>query len=146
MTKQAEANHHKKKKNKRRKQAAMQNIAGGVTGTIFNVVLIIVAVMLVYRFSVTAYRYGVRLFGEPAMSEAPGQEVEVTVTDGMDFDGIAKQLYESGLIRDPSLFVVQEHLSNYAKDGFSAGTYTLSTAMTPEEIMDAMAGSNEEDG
>ncbi len=127
-------------KRKKTGDVAAPNLAAGAVGMIFNVVVVVVAVMLIYRFSVSAYYYGVRIYGEPAMSPAPGTEVTVTITDGMDFDGIAKQLYDSGLVRDKTLFRIQEALSNYAKDGFAEGTYTLTTAMTPEEMMDVMAG------
>lgn len=133
----------KKKKSAKRKKTTMTNVASGAVGTIFNVVLIVVAVMLIYRFSISAYQYGVRIFGEPAMSEAPGTEVTVTITDGMDFKGIAQTMYDSGLIRDKNLFVLQQYLSNYSEDGFVEGEHILSTAMTPEELMDAMAGSGE---
>ena len=65
------------------------------------------------------------------------QQLQELVTQG-------QTLYDSGLIRDKTLFRIQELLSNYAEDGFAEGTYTLSTAMTPEELMDAMAGSGED--
>lgn len=123
-----------------------RNIAGGAVGTVFNIVLLVVAAMLIYRFSISAYQYGVRIFGEPAVSEAPGTEVIITITDGKDFDGIAEKLYDNGLVRDKTLFKIQEFLSNYTEDGFKEGEYTLSTAMTPEEMMDAMAGSGEDSG
>lgn len=123
-----------------------RNIAGGAVGTVFNIVLLVVAAMLIYRFSISAYQYGVRIFGEPAVSEAPGTEVIITITDGKDFDGIAEKLYDNGLVRDKTLFKIQEFLSNYTEDGFKEGEYTLSTAMTPEEMMDTMAGSGEDSG
>ena len=64
----------KKAKHQSKKSSVAQNIAGGAVGTIFNVVLIIVAVMLIYYFAVSAYKYGVRIYGEPAVSEEPGTE------------------------------------------------------------------------
>lgn len=130
-------------KKRRSGGVAAQNLAAGAVGMIFNIVVVVVAVMLIYRFSVSAYYYGVRIYGEPAMSPAPGTEVTVTITDGKDFDGIAEMVYDSGLVRDKTLFRIQEALSNYAKDGFAEGTYTLTTAMTPEEMMDVLAGSAE---
>ncbi len=134
-----------KAKNKAANKKSMaKSIAGGAVGTIFNIVLLVVAAMLIYKFSISAYQYGVRIFGEPPVSEAPGTEVTITVTDGKDFDGIAETLYDNGLIRDESLFKLQERLSNYAKDGFKEGEYKLSTSMTPEEMMDIMAGSGED--
>ena len=128
----------KKAKHQSKKSSVAQNIAGGAVGTIFNVVLIIVAVMLIYYLAVSAYQYGVRIYGEPAISEEPGTEINVTITDGMDFKGIAKQLCEKGLVREERLFYIQERLSNYSEDGFVAGDYVLSTAMTPDEMMDVM--------
>ena len=89
----------KKAKHQSKKNSVAKNIAGGAVGTIFNVVLIIVAVMLIYYLAVSAYQYGVRIYGEPAISEEPGTEINVTITDGMDFKGIAKQLCEKGLVR-----------------------------------------------
>lgn len=129
-------------KNKKRKRImTAHDIAGGAVGMIINIVLVAVAAMFIYRFSMSAYQYGIRIFGEPPVSEAPGRDVVITVTDGMDFDGIAETLYENGLVRDVTLFKIQEKVSNYAEDGFKEGTYTLSTAMTPDEMMDVMAGS-----
>ena len=127
-----------------RKSSGAGSAVGGAVGTVFNIVLLIVVAMVTYRLAVSAFQYGVRIFGEPAMSEEPGQEVTVTIEDGMDFEGIAQTLYDSGLIRDKTLFRIQELLSNYAEDGFAEGTYTLTSAMTPEELMDAMAGSGED--
>lgn len=120
------------------------NIIAGAVGTVINIVLVVVAAMLVYKYAIAAYQYGVRIFGEPAMDVAPGTAVVVEVTDGMDFDGIAQTLYENGLIRDKKLFRLQELLSNYAKEGFTEGTYTLTTAMTADEMMDVMAGDGED--
>lgn len=129
----------KRKKN----STAAKDVVGGAVGMVFNVVVIVVAAMLIYRCSISAYYYGIRIYGEPALSEAPGTEVTITITDGMDFDGIAEMVYENGLVRDKTLFRIQEFLSNYSRDGFAEGTYTLSTAMTPDEMMDVMAGSGD---
>lgn len=128
------------KANTRKRKNTMENVAAGAVGAIFQVVLLVVVVMVIYRFSVSAYHFGVRIFGEPPMSEAPGVEVTVEITDGMDFEGIAQQFYDKGLVRDKNLFWLQEYLSNYTEDGFVTGTYTVTTAMTPEEMMDVIGG------
>ena len=134
-----------KSRNKNKTKKNMENVAAGAVGTIFHIVLIAVVVMVIYRFSVSAYHYGIRIFGEPPMSEEPGVEVSVEITDGMDFSGIAEQFYQKGLVRDKNLFLLQEYLSNYSEDGFVEGTYTVTTAMTPEEMMDVIGGLTEED-
>lgn len=127
---------------KKKKSSRTGNFTASAVGTVINIVLVVVAAMLIYRFSISAYHYGIRIFGEPPVSEAPGTEVTVTITDGKDFDGIAQMLYDNGLVRDKTLFWIQELLSNYnyEEGGFKEGTYTLSTAMTAEEMMDIMAG------
>ena len=129
----------------KKKKKSMENIAAGAVGPIFHIVLIVVVVMVIYRFSVSAYHFGIRIFGEPPMSEAPGVEVTVEITDGMDFEGIAQQFYDKGLVRDKNLFKLQEYLSNYSEDGFVEGTYTVTTAMTPEEMMDVIGGLTKDD-
>lgn len=128
-----------------KKKKSMENVAAGAVGMIFNVVLIVVVVMVIYRFSVSAYYYGIRIFGEPPMSEEPGVEVSVEITDSMDFKGIAQQFYDKGLARDKNLFLLQLYLSNYSEDGFVEGTHTVTTAMTPEEMMDIIGGLIEEE-
>ena len=59
----------------RKNSSSLENWASGIVGGIFNIVLVVVILMVIYRFSVSAYQYGIRIFGEPPMSEAPGVEV-----------------------------------------------------------------------
>lgn len=121
-----------------------KGVAHSLVSGIFNIVIVIVAVMVVYRGSSAAYEFGTRIFGEAPMSEAPGVEMTVTVTEGETIGEIAEDLKNKGLIRDTGLFELQVMLSAY-KEGFPAGTYTLTTAMTPDEMMKVMAGAVEEE-
>ena len=52
---------------------------------------------------------------------------------------IAAKLKKEGLIRDASLFVWQERVSSYYGDE-KAGTYTLNTSQTAEEMLAVLAG------
>lgn len=131
-------------KKKSKKQNNTKSIIAGAVGTIFNIVVLVVAVMLIYKGSILAYNYGVRVFGEPAMSEAPGTEVEVTVYEGEDVKEVGQMLLDKGLIRDVTLFTIQEKVSSY-KDSIQPGTYTVSTAMTTEEILRTLSGVVEEE-
>ena len=136
---------HQSKKNSVAKNIADANASSRKNGYFEGEYYVITwAVMLIYYFAVSAYQYGVRIYGEPAISEEPGTEINVTITDGMDFKGIAKQLYEKGLVREERLFYIQERLSNYSEDGFVAGDYVLSTAMTPDEMMDVMGAGGDD--
>ncbi len=124
---------------RKNRQITTGGVASSMVGLIFNVVAVAVVAMLVYRFSISAYQYGFRIFGEPAMDAAPGVDVEVTVADGQDFAAIAEELFSKGLVRDQRLFHLQEMLSNYSEEGFPEGSCILNTSMTPDEMIDALA-------
>lgn len=116
-----------------------------VNQTIFKVIKIafsiMIALLVVYgtmTASVTAFDFGYRVFTEPPMSEEPGREVSVTVTEGMDGEEIGEMLWSKGLIRDANLFYLQYVLSAY-KDEIIPGTYALNTDMTAKEMMIIMA-------
>ena len=102
-----------------------------------------VVIMVVYRLGSMAYSYGERIFGEPPMESAPGTDIVITVGSEDSVRDIAENLKSAGLIRDAGLFVLQERLAGY-KEGVKAGTYTLNTSMTPEELIQTMAASSDE--
>ncbi len=119
-----------------------KEIVGAIFGTIFRVVIAIIAIMLIYRFSVIAYEYGTRVFDEEPMTIGDGTTVTVTVTQGQSAKEIGTMLEEQGVIRDGTLFMIQEMLSEY-KDSLQPGTYELNTSMTSDEIMAFMSQSSE---
>lgn len=106
---------------------------------ISKILIAVVVVMMVYIGALTAYDFGYRLFAEKPVSLAPGQEIEVTVEEGMGIGAIADMLEEQGVIRDAKIFKIQNKLSHYSS-GFLAGTYTLNTSMTNDEIMAVLSG------
>ncbi len=97
-----------------------------------------------FRASMVAYDFGYRVFTEPAMAEAPGTAVVVTIDGSMGAKDIANTLLENGLIRDANLFWLQYQLSAYKGD-IQPGTYALNTSMTPKELMVVMADALEEE-
>ena len=110
---------------------------------VVKIVVIILVIMVVYRLGSMAYSYGERIFGEPPMESAPGTDIVITVGSEDSVRDIAENLKSAGLIRDAGLFVLQERLAGY-KEGVKAGTYTLNTSMTPEELIQTMAASSDE--
>jgi len=66
-----------------------------------------------------------------------GRDVVVTITENMEPREMGEMLLQKGLIRDANLFILQYHLSEFKKD-LLPGEYTLSTAMTVEEMMEFM--------
>ena len=117
--------------------------AGVAVYSVVKIVVIILVIMVVYRLGSMAYSYGERIFGEPPMESAPGTDIVITVGSEDSVREIADNLKAAGLIRDAGLFVLQERLAGY-KEGVKAGTYTLNTSMTPEELIQTMAASSDE--
>lgn len=120
-----------------------KEIAGAVFGTMVKIVVVAVVVMFVYRFSVTAYDFGFRLFSEEPMTLGEGVNISITVQEGESVREVADNLEENGLIRNAGIFYVQEKLSDY-RGKISPGTYELNTSMTSEEMLEIMSAQEEE--
>lgn len=118
-------------KKKRKKKPSLSR-----SGTLVVAVAIII---FGYLIASTAYNFGYRLFAEEPMSLAPGIEKIVVIEEGMNLREVAKMLEKGGVIRDAGIFKVQNKLSHYSSS-FEAGTYTLNTSMTNEEIMAVLSG------
>lgn len=131
--------------NKKKKRSNKKGeIAGNAVYTIVKIVAVVVAAMLVYRAASIAFEYGERLFGEPAMAEAPGEDVVITVAESDSESDVGQKLENAGLIRDKTLFVVQEKLIGF-KNGIQPGTYTLNTSQTIEQMLQIMSVIQEEE-
>lgn len=115
-----------------------KEVVVSVFSAVFKIVLAIIIVMLVYKWTLTAYEYGQRVFNEPPMTSGSGRTVSVVISEGDTAKEIGEILEKKGLIRDAGLFYIQEMLSEY-KDKILPGTYELNTSMTSEEMMRIMA-------
>ena len=102
------------------------------------------AAFVLYKAAIMGYEYGFRIFAEEPIDREPGVDVNVAIVEGKSVKEIGKLLEEKGLIRDGTLFVFQEKLSEYAGD-LKPGNYTLNTSQTPYEMMAIMAQENEEE-
>lgn len=123
------------------------SIIAAVADTILRVVIAVAVVYVIYQGAGICYDYGYRIFTEPAMSAGEGRTVTVTISPDMSPMDIGKLFEGRGLVRDARLFMVQYYLSEYRED-VGPGTFDLSTAMTAEEMMQAMVveKDEEEDG
>lgn len=106
------------------------------------IVIAAVVVLAVFRLGSMAFNYGHAVFQEEAVDAPPGRTITVTVEDGASTQAIAKLLEDKGLVEDWKLFYVQVKVSKYAKT-IQPGTYTLTTAMMPREMMAVMSGEEE---
>lgn len=115
-----------------------KKIVAFVSSSVFKVIVWAAVIMLTVKTAYTAYDYGYRIFQEPPMSTTGvGREVVVTISENMEPREMGEMLLQKGLIRDANLFVLQYHLSEFKADILS-GEFTLSTAMTVEEMLESM--------
>ncbi len=111
---------------------------------VLKVVLAVVVVMFVYKGAMLAYDYGYRVFAEEPVDVAPGWDMDVVIEDGMGPKEIGALLESKGLIKDGTLFYLQNILSKYKGD-LKAGSYVLNTSMTTEEMMAVLSGESIEE-
>lgn len=114
-----------------------KSLIAAVTGTILKVAVAVLVILVIYRGAIAAYDYGYRIFEEPAMSVGDGRTVTVTVTEDMTPREMGQLFLSKGLIRDEKLFVLQYYFSEFRSD-LKTGDFELSTAMTVEDMMEAM--------
>ncbi len=99
-------------------------------------ILLIVFFIFIGR---TAYVYGYDVFNEQSAESAPGRDVTVTIPEHASVDEISAILKDKGVIRNKSLFKVQERLSAY-HGKMKGGTYKVNTSQKPTEIMAILSG------
>ncbi len=116
-----------------------------IIGSIAKYVVIIIVVLFFISLARRGYETGYSIFNQSAVDEAgQGHEVTVEIAQGMSVKEIGKLLKKNGLIKDDTIFAAQEYFSSYHGE-LMPGTYTLSTEMTPDEIMAILAENYTED-
>lgn len=104
-----------------------------------NILVLAVMLMLIYTYAGKGYEFGKAIFTEKGMTgEENAKEVIVTIPNNSSSGDIADIITKAGLVKDKNVFLVQLMLSE-DKDKIEAGTYTLSTADTPSDIIQKLA-------
>ena len=108
-------------------------------GDVVKIVAAVLVILYCISASGQAYEIGYSIFYEEAVdADGEGTEYEVTITEDMSVAQIGNMLEAYGLIQDGSVFQYQELFSS-SHGQITAGTYTLSTEMTPSEIISTLA-------
>ena len=95
----------------------------------FSILVALLVVVGLIELGSYCYDFGYRVFTESPVDEAPGRDVNVSVTADMSERDIGKMLKEEGLVEDANLFYAQLKLSAYSGK-LKPGVYTLNTSMT----------------
>lgn len=105
-------------------------------------IIIVILALALLLFGVNyGFRFGRSLFYVEPAEEAPGRDVEITVTEYETYDSLAEKLYEAGAISNQMSFVVQGTL--YQTHLFP-GAYTVNTSQTIRDMLFAIEESAEE--
>lgn len=117
-----------------------------VTSTIIGIsgklILYAVVILLLVEGMTRGYAFGYSIFYAQPMEEAPGTEKTVTITGDQSAADTAKLLKDLGLVSNDLAVLIQMKFYDY---DIYPGTYTLSTAMTSKEILQALNEKPEED-
>ena len=119
-----------------------KNVVLAVFSTIVKVAVVVLVLMFIYKAAVKAYDFGYAIFEDKPVAEAPGREVTVSITNGKSVKEIGEILESKGLVKDATIFYLQNLLSSY-KDELQPGMYTLNTSMSPTEMMEIMSAQEE---
>lgn len=122
---------------------------GAIVRTVINICVNILVLAIVAMLTITyagkAYDFGRAIFDEKAIDTVENaKNVVVTIPKGASNKEIAKIVEEEGLIENKYVFMIQLMLSDY-KDTIEPGTYTVTTANTPTEIMQVLSKMVEEE-
>lgn len=115
-----------------------KQIIGATVEQVIKIVVFAAIIMFILNTSVKAYDYGYRVFAEEPVSVGEGRTISVIVDKADSVKDIGQMLQEKGLIRDASLFTVQELLSEQ-HGKIRPGIYDLNTSMTSQEMLAIMA-------
>ena len=121
----------------------VRNIFINIAAMLVRILIVLVLVSFIYKLGFIAYDFGYRVFAEEAVSAEPGRDIDVEIPMGSSAMDIGEILENSGLIRDKTLFFVQERLSEY-HGKLAPGEYTLNTSQTARDMMEIMAADDEE--
>lgn len=123
----------------------VKQFAISLTETVVKILAVVILIMFVYDTAAKAYDYGYRVFAEEPVSMGEGRTISVYVKEEYSVREVGEMLESKGLIRDASLFVVQEFLSEY-HGKITPGIYDLNTSMSVEEMLEIMSAASEEEG
>ena len=126
---------------KKKESLSYRLALGGVKGILRILLFVLLVVVLVF-LARRAYSIGYDVFNDKPIDSGTGRVIEVVITEDMSVMDIGELLNKKGLLDEkPIVFWIQEFISENHKQ-ILPGTYTLTTAMTVEEMLTVMAQKN----
>ena len=106
-------------------------------GIILSVIFYLLVIVAISKMCTYAYDFSYQVFGNVAVAEAPGTDVEFTVNDSESTMSVASKLEYNKLVVNKYSFYVRAKLSSSGSGGkpILPGTYILNTSMSYEQIL-----------
>lgn len=101
-----------------------------------NIVLIVTLSILIIGLISGLFIFNYVTKGMKALDPESEEVIEVKIPIGSGLDSIAVKLKEKGIIKDARLFKYYAKFNNESQ--FQAGTYNLTKAMTPDELIQSL--------
>jgi len=114
------------------------NVIEYLTGALFNIIFIVLAVIAISFVGTRAYAYGIDMFRKDL--NVPFEEFTIEIPEGdvpgrADAMAIGRILEEAGLTKNAMIFYVESRL-NGTHNKFRPGIYEFTTHMSNGDIMD----------
>ena len=107
--------------------------------SVFTILVLILAVVLLVFLGRKAYAFGYEVFYQTPVDSGEGESKVVIITEDMSVTAVGDLLRSQGLIEESSLvFWFQELLSDY-HGKIQPGTYVLKTSQVPREMLGILA-------
>ena len=117
-------------------------VTNGVLHILLNVLFYCIVAVVIIKACTITYDFSYQLFGDVAVSEAPGIERQIVVDQHESTMSVASKLELYKLIVNKYSFYVRAKLTN---EVIKPGTYIINSAMSYDEIFDVITGETEED-
>lgn len=132
---------------KSKKKEVAGRVALGMTKGVLHIVVTVLFYILViialFQLGKLTYKYAYQVTGSVTVDEEPGKEETITIESGEGTMDLAKELFQKGLIVNQYTFYIRAKLNR--KTPILPGTYTISSAMTYDDILKIFSGKTLED-
>lgn len=115
-----------------------KKLAATILSVSCKTLMFVLFVLLLYFVGRRAFEFGRAVFVEKSATAQYNEvKIQVTIPENYTMEQVGDILFQNGLITDKKVFSMQARLSYYYNK-LTPGTYELSTAMKPSEMLAAM--------
>lgn len=112
----------------------LKKVSSWILGFSVKMVLLLIMVSVMYTVCTKTFAFGEAIFSEEGVARSgQGEDVLVNIPVGATKSEVGKILYDSGLIEDENIFVIQMFIY---QGEINSGVYQFNTENSPETIIE----------